>query len=109
MCDKKKKQLLLIGVRSGEIIEAELSEHVTAPEFQDQSEGPKIEHKFIFRSYLSAHSSLNVSQNLKKIHLSVNAKYPLFVTVGDDETIRLWDIRKRVVLLTKNLGASKCH
>ena len=99
--------MLLLGVRSGEIIEAELNEHVIVPEYQDQNEGHKIEYKLIFRSYLSAHSSLNVSQNLKKIHLAVNAKYPLFVTVGDDETIRLWDIRKRVVLLTKNLGASK--
>ena len=98
---------MLIGLRSGEIIEAELEEHLVAPEFQDQQEGHKFEHKFVFRSYLSAHSSLNVSQNLKKIHLAVNSKYPIFVTVGDDETIRLWDIRKRVVLLTKNLGASE--
>lgn len=96
---------MLIGVRSGEIIEAELTEQIVAPEFQDPYGKHKIEHKFLFRSYLSSHSSLNVSQNLKKIHLSVNTKYPLFVTVGDDETIRLWDIRKRVVLLTKNLGA----
>ena len=76
------------------------------PEFQNQNEGVKIEYKFIFRSYLSAHSSLNVSKNLKKIHIAVNTKYPIFVTVGDDETIRIWDIRKRIVLLTKNLGGS---
>jgi WD40 repeat protein len=97
----------LIGVRSGDIIEAVLEEHVVAPEYSNQFDSHKIEHKFIFRLYLSAHSSLSVSKNLKKIHLAINEKYPLFVTVGDDETIRLWDIRKRVALLSKNLGASK--
>ena len=95
----------MIGVRAGEIIEAELTEHIVAPEFKDQYEGTKIEHKFVFKSYLSSHSSLSVSQNLKKIHIAVNTQYPLFVTVGDDETIRFWDVRKRIVLLTKNLGA----
>lgn len=99
---------MLIGVRSGEIIEAELEQFVTQPEFQNQyEEGIAIEYKFTFRSYLSAHSSLNVSRNLKKVHIAVNTKYPIFVTVGDDETIRIWDIRKRTLLLTKNLGASK--
>lgn len=64
-----------------------------------------VKYDFRFESLISGHSSLMVNQNQKKIHLSCNSWFPIFVTVSDDETIRLWDIWWWSVLMTWNLGA----
>ena len=51
---------------------------------------------FKFYSYLSSHSSLYVSANQKKVFISMYPlkKYSILASVGDDETLRLWDVTK---------------
>lgn len=61
---------------------------------------------FKFFSYISSHSSLYVSSNQKKVSIAMYPvkKYGILASVGDDETLRLWDITKHQMLVSKNLG-----
>ncbi len=61
---------------------------------------------FKFYSYISSHSSLYVSSNQKKVSIAMYPvkKYGILASVGDDETLRLWDITKHQILISKNLG-----
>ena len=49
--------------------------------------------KFIFRFYslISSHSSLLEDLNKKKVFLARYPSQPLLASVGDDETLRIWD------------------
>jgi hypothetical protein len=60
--------------------------------------------KFDFFSYVSAHSSLHMSQNQKKVFVAMYPLYPIMATVGDDEVLRFWDIHKKHMILSKSLG-----
>lgn len=60
--------------------------------------------KFDFYTYLSAHSSLYSSKNQKKVIVSVYPLWPIMATTGDDETLRFWDINKKQMIMSKNLG-----
>lgn len=60
--------------------------------------------KFDFFTYISGHSSLQPSSNQKKIFMAVYPLHPLIATAGDDCTLRFWDITKKSMILSKNLG-----
>lgn len=59
---------------------------------------------FDFFTYVSAHSSLYMSTNQKKIFQTVYPLYPIMASVGDDETLRFWDLNKKQIIVSKNLG-----
>lgn len=62
---------------------------------------------FSFYSYLSSHSSLYVSTNQKKVFIAMYPlkRYTILASVGDDETLRLWDIAKHQIMVSKSLGS----
>lgn len=57
-----------------------------------------------FFTFVSAHSSLNISHNQKKTFAAVYPLYPIMASVGDDETLRFWDMEKKQLILSKSLG-----
>ena len=59
---------------------------------------------FEFFTFISTHSSLNMSQNQKKTFVAVYPLYPIMASVGDDETLRFWDLQKKQLILSKSLG-----
>lgn len=59
---------------------------------------------FEFFTFISTHSSLNMSQNQKKTFAAVYPLYPIMASVGDDETLRFWDMQKKQLILSKSLG-----
>jgi len=78
---------ILLGIRSGDILEGEISESWEADPEYPMGPVKVVKYNFKFESIISGHSSLFVNPNMKKIHISCNTRYPLFVTVSDDETI----------------------
>lgn len=50
---------------------------------------------FEFFTFISTHSSLNMSKNQKKCFVAVYPLYPIMASVGDDETLRFWDLQKK--------------
>ena len=57
-----------------------------------------------FQPVFTGHSSLQISHKQKKI---ICCMYPLFgilASVGNDETLCLWDISKQECIIQKNLG-----
>jgi WD40 repeat protein len=61
--------------------------------------------QFEFSTFVSAHSSLNMSLNQKKISCVVMPNNPVLASVGDDETLRFWDLTKKQIIVSKYLGA----
>ena len=59
---------------------------------------------FQWYSYLSSHSSLYVSANQKKVFIAIHPINAILASVGDDETLRMWDITKHQIMIAKNLG-----
>lgn len=59
---------------------------------------------FEWYSYLSSHSSLQVNANLKKVSIALHPVNSIMASVGDDETLRMWDIGKHSIVVSKNLG-----
>lgn len=45
-----------------------------------------------------------MSQNQKKTFVAVYPLYPIMASVGDDETLRFWDLQKKQLILSKSLG-----
>ena len=43
---------------------------------------------------MSSHSSLQVNSNLKKVAIALHPINAVMASVGDDETLRMWDISK---------------
>ena len=105
---------MLVGVRCGEIFEAKISDeenrHVKEKMQQQFNHGAnqllkqtsllKIE----FFTFVSSHSSLHMNQNQKKIAVAIYPLYPIVASVGDDETLRFWDMEKKLLIFSKNLG-----
>lgn len=104
-CDRNKMATLVFGIRSGDIIEGEVVETWEADPENPMGPVKVVKYNFKFSYVMSGHSSLFVNPNMKKIQISCNTWFPLFVTVSDDETIWLWDIRWKSVLMSWNLGA----
>jgi len=128
-CDRQNEQStasvkLLIGMRSGDITEILLDfnkNHVSVEEVmnsksltQEQKnkqiqkakldEGANQRYIVQFAPIFDCHSSLQISFKQKKI---ITCLYPLFgilASVGNDETLMLWDINKNECIVTKNLG-----
>ena len=110
VCDRKDPRRILVGLRCGEVMEAV----VTEEDKDGQKFGQMMEKSmkqrpllaFKFYSYLSSHSSLYVSANQKKVFISMYPlkKYSILASVGDDETLRLWDVTKHQIMVAKNLG-----
>lgn len=116
---------VLTGLRSGDVIEVlldlnrnfrdaeEIMESKAMDDDQKQQELEKLKYArevdrqryhVKFNSVFSGHSSLQLSHKQKKI---ITCLYPMFgilASVGNDETLMVWDIAKNVVLTSKNLG-----
>ena len=45
-----------------------------------------------------------MNQNQKKIAVAIYPLYPIVASVGDDETLRFWDMEKKLLIFSKNLG-----
>jgi WD40 repeat protein len=62
---------------------------------------------FIFRFYslISSHSSLQEAANMKKVFVARYPSQPLLASVGDDETLRIWDTHQHKTMASKCLGA----
>jgi len=60
---------------------------------------------FSFEHYLSSHSSLQISQNQKKVFITMHPLHGILASVGDDEILRLWDIHQCGLIDQKNLGS----
>lgn len=116
-CDKKHPRRLLIGQRCGEVLEAVITEQpgksdevlLAVKINKNVGEGltPAQRHadlKFDFFTYLSSHASLHLSKNQKKVFVAIYPLYPIMATTGDDETLRYWDINKKTMIMSKNLG-----
>ena len=104
----------MIGLRCGEILEAAITDQEGKAQQQalarkaSQAIG-SIQQKsamlnFEFYTYVSAHSSLYMSQNQKKVQCIVNPLLPVMASVGDDETLRFWDLNKKQIIVSKYLG-----
>ena len=114
-CDKQHPRRLLVGLRCGEILEAVVTD--IDDRFKNQQLNqkanraigvqnvPEPQLKLEFFTYVSAHSSLNMSQNQKKISCVVMPTNSVLASVGDDETLRLWDLQKKQIIVSKYLGA----
>lgn len=57
-----------------------------------------------FQPIFSGHSSLQISHKQKKIITSLYPLYGILASVGNDETLMLWDINKTESIISKNLG-----
>lgn len=53
---------------------------------------------------MSSHASLSVNQNQKKVSIALHPVNTILASVGDDETLRMWDISKHSIIVSKNLG-----
>jgi WD40 repeat protein len=91
---------ILVGIRTGDVLDGEIVESWEADPNNPMGPTKVVKYNFKFEALISGHSSLQINLNQKKIHLSCNQRFPIFVTVSDDETIRLWDIRRRSTLMT---------
>ena len=60
--------------------------------------------KVKFQSILGGHSSLQISHKQKKIITCLYPDHAVLASVGNDETLMLWDIKKNVCIVSKNLG-----
>lgn len=38
------------------------------------------------------------------MHCVINPNYPILASVGDDETLRFWDLVKKQIIVSKYLG-----
>lgn len=45
-----------------------------------------------------------MNNNLKKVGIALHPIYSVMASVGDDETLRMWDIAKHSIIVSKNLG-----
>lgn len=45
-----------------------------------------------------------MSLNQKKIVVAMYPTYPIAASVGDDETLKFWDINKKNMIFNKSLG-----
>ena len=57
-----------------------------------------------FAPIFSGHSSLQISHKQKKIICCLYPLYGILASVGNDETLMLWDFTKNEPIVTKNLG-----
>lgn len=57
-----------------------------------------------FQSVFSGHSSLYLSHKQKKIISCLYPKYGILASVGNDETLMIWDVNKNQAIISKNLG-----
>lgn len=85
VCSEKQMASILLGIRTGDILEGEITE-TFEPDPEDPSRRIQ-KYDFSFESFISGHSSLIENPNMKKLHITSNTRYPIFVTVSDDETI----------------------
>jgi WD40 repeat protein len=104
---------MLVGVRCGEIFEAKITDsdnRMTHEKMEALNRGGNQIYKqntllkIEFMTYVSSHSSLHMNQNQKKIAVAIYPKFPVLASVGDDETLRLWDMDRKTLWLSKNLG-----
>jgi len=49
---------------------------------------------FEWYAFLSSHGSLHVNSHLKKVQIAMHPINSIMASVGDDETLRMWDISK---------------
>ena len=59
---------------------------------------------FEWYSYLSSHASLQTNPSQKKVNIALHPINSIMASVGDDETLRMWDISKHSIIVSKNLG-----
>jgi WD40 repeat protein len=119
ICDKKNPKRVLAGLRCGEIMEAVVTfgkEERTEEEkvggtnalikTAAQRQIMQLQQGFSFDwyPYMSSHASLQVNNNQKKVAIALHPIYSVMASVGDDETLRLWDIAKHSIIVSKNLG-----
>jgi len=133
-CDKQSADSsatvkILTGVRSGDVIEClvdfnrdfmsageitnnhrnnirKMADEEQAHELQKLQHQNEFHQKYNvkFQSVLSGHSSLQISHKQKKIITCLYPKFGILASVGNDETLMLWDIGKNQCLISKNLG-----
>lgn len=53
---------------------------------------------------MTSHASLQVNPNLKKVAIALHPINSVMASVGDDETLRIWDMAKHQIIVSKNLG-----
>jgi hypothetical protein len=53
-----------------------------------------ISFNFEWYSFLSSHASLHINSNLKKVAIALHPINSIMASVGDDETLRMWDLAK---------------
>ena len=80
-CDPKFPRALLVALRCGDIYE-----------LFAEGESDQMQFQVIQNLNISGHSSLKRSEGEKKVFLATNPDFPIFASVGDDETLKLWDM-----------------
>jgi len=89
-------------------MEAFISEKEGEEEKEDMIEAmdkrrPILE--FSIFPFLSSHASLHMGLNQKKVVVAMYPNLPILASCGDDGTLRIWDIQKHVIVVSKDLGA----
>lgn len=117
---------ILAGVRIGDVVECSLTfneDYVTSdlinsnPKltkeqkilelqklYENEGNNEVPEYNISFECIVTGHSSLQLSQNKKKIITCLHPKEGVLVSVGNDQTLMLWDVNKDTCLVSKNLG-----